>query len=179
LLAIPATRAVGLATRSPGSERLAALGRNLKAKADAEALLRTPEGIQQVVAAIEALLEQLEAALKSAESDGLKFNIKRQRGSLSAHTRARLNLNIVFVQQFTNDAFESPVRVGVFQRSDEFGPFVDPSTQSLMEARTYTPWFAESEVVWRLADRRLFTTGQVIETALEMLHRCVQRQTPG
>lgn len=174
-----ATRAVGLVVRSPGAERLAALGRDLKANADAEARLRTPEGVQQVQTAFEALLDQLEATLKAAESDGLKFNLKRQRGSLVAHTRARLALNVVFVPQYVNDAVQSPMRVGVFQRSDEFGPFANPSEPSLLDDQSYTAWFAGGEVVWRQGERKVLATRQVIEVALEMLHRNLKRQTSG
>jgi hypothetical protein len=84
-----ATRAVGLAARSPASERLDAFGRDLKARADAETRLRTTEGVEQIKAAFELLLDQLESALKSPDSAALNFNIKRKKGDLTAHTRAK------------------------------------------------------------------------------------------
>jgi hypothetical protein len=174
-----ATRAVGLVMRSSNSERLAALGRDLQANADADARLRTTAGVEQVKAAFEGLLDGLESALKSAESARLKFNIKRQKGSLVAHTLARLALNVVFAPEFINDAVDSPMRVSVFQRSDEFGPFANPSDPSLLDDQTYTPWFAGDEVVWRQGDRKIYVTNQVLETALEMLHSNLEREASG
>lgn len=174
-----AMRAVALAARSPSRERLAALGRDLQANADSDARLRTTEGVERVKDAFEGLLDQLEAALKSVESAGLKFTIKRRKGSLAAHTRARLTLNVVFVSQYMNSAVDAPMRVAVFQRSNEFGPFANPSEPSLMDDRTYAPWFAGDVVVWRLDQQKVYATDQVVEAALEMLHRVLNQETSG
>lgn len=166
-------RAVELATRPVAADRLAAFGRDLHTKAQTQARLETTEGVNQVKAGAEALLARLETTLSQAQSDGLQFNIKREPGHLTAHTRNRLSLGVSFQVHYINSLRDTPLRIGVFRRRD---PFEKETGPGLLDERKLDGWLENGTVVWRENERKVYTSEQVVELALDLLLRTLQRE---
>jgi hypothetical protein len=160
-----ASRAVELAKRTTSGERLSALGRHLKAKAEAEARLRTPEGVEQTRVDFALILDHLEAELKGSVSTELQFQIRRQAGSLVAHTRDQVSLHVEYRPTFMNDATRAELRVRVFKR-------MDPPVEAVPILRnlTYKPWFAAGMTVWKRGEKEVHSDEMVVDAILAMLH---------
>jgi hypothetical protein len=178
-----AKRAVELATRPAAADRLKAFGVQRHTQAQTQARLETSEGVTEVKAGYAELLDRLETALQQAQSDGLKFNIKRESDTLTAHTRDRLSLSVLFRPHYQNSLREAPLRVGVFKRGDAFTRMAEPSSREaenrLLDELKFDGWLEDGEVVWRASERKAYTTEQVVEQALDLLLRTLQRESRG
>jgi len=176
-----AKRAVELATRPAAADRLKAFGVQRHTQAQIQARLETTEGVAEVKAGYRKLLDDLEAALQQAQSDGLKFNIKRQSDMLTAHTRDRLSLSVIFRPYYLNSLREAPLRIGVFKRGDEFTRMAEPGSREaenrLLDELEFDGWLENGEVVWRASERKVCTAEQVVEQALDLLLRTLHRES--
>lgn len=168
-----AKRAVELATRPAAVDRLAAYGRDLHTKAQTQARLETTEGVNEVKAGAEALLTRLEVTLAQAQSDGLKFNIKRELGHLTAETRNRLMLSVSFRVHAINTLHNSPLRIGVFRLRD---PFEEEPGPSLIDERKLDGWLDNGAVVWRENEREVYTNEDVVGVAFDLLLRALKHE---
>jgi hypothetical protein len=160
-----ASRAVKLAKSTTSGERLAAFGRDLKAKAEAEARLRTSEGVEQTKVDFELLLGRLEAELKASVSTELQFQIRRQAGNLVAHTRDQVSLHVEYRPTYMNDATRAELRVRVFKR-------MDPPIEAvpILGRLTYKPWFSDGTTVWKRGEKEIQSEEMVVDAILAMLH---------
>lgn len=173
-----ASNAVTVATKPSAAQKLAALGQDFKAKAEAEALLRTMEGAKQVGADYEKICAQLKVHLEAAQSDSLKFNVRRgSDGTFVAYTRSMLVLRLYLENLYLNSASDAILHIEVLRRERprEFGEEGGPPSE--LDSSSYQPWFAGQTVVWRMDGRKAIDTDAVINVAIEMLHRQLERES--
>lgn len=173
-----ATRAIELAEKPGVSARFIALGRDLKAKAQSDALLRTTEGVHLIHDDCQRLISEIVSTLKAAETDLLKFNVKVEGRSLIANTVARISLRVVFEDYAVNSATKATLKAGVVQRADDFSMVGgERAGPALLDELEFSPSFSGKDVVWTLGNQKALNANGVAEIILESLFRNVKRET--
>lgn len=173
-----ASNAVAVAAKPTAAQKLASLGQDLKARAATETLLRSTEGANLVSVAYTEVCRQIEQQLKAIETESLRFNVKQgPQGMFLVHTRFMLTLRLFLESMAMNDASQAKLKVHVFRRSPpaEFGgPSAEPDE---LGGNDYTPWFSDRAVIWRLNDRKSYDSAGIVDAAIDLLHRQLQRES--